>query len=384
MLKIVADNNIPYVAEVFSGLGEVRTVLGRRMSAEIVADADLLLTRSTVKVNEALLDGSRVRFVATATAGVEHVDQHYLAGRGIAFASARASNANSVAEYISAALLVLAERGGYELAGKRIGVVGCGNVGSRVVTKARALGMTVLENDPPLAGRTGDPRYVAIEEILAADFVTLHVPLARQGPDATFHMVDERFLSAMKDGAVLINSSRGPVVAEDDLQRAIRSGRLSGVVLDVWDGEPNVSAELIEMADIATPHIAGHSFDGKVAGTEMVYAAACRFLGVKPSVNVREMTPEPPAPHLTVDGQGAQEEIVRGIVQEVYDIQADDARLRAMLDEPAAQRANFFDSLRKNYPVRREFHNTALTFRNCPQAARVTLIGLGFQTADSG
>ena len=382
MLNITADNNIPYVTEVFSHLGNVRTLLGRQMSAEAVADADLLLTRSTVKVNEGLLEGSRVRFVATATAGVEHVDQQYLRRRGIAFASAPGSNANSVAEYVAAALLVLAGRGGHELEGRTVGVVGCGNVGSRVVAKARALGMGVVENDPPLARQTGDARYRPIEEALAADVVTLHVPLTREGPDATFHMVDGAFLSAMKPGAVLINASRGAVVAEPELKGAIQSARLSAVVLDVWEGEPHVNAELLEVVDIGTAHIAGHSFDGKAAGTAMVYQAACDFLGVEPAMDVRQMMPEPLVPRLTASGDGSEEAIIGRAVRQVYDITADDARMRGVLTEPEDRRAAFFDSLRKNYPVRREFFNTRLKMDAFPAGARARLLALGFREDD--
>ena len=378
----MADKNIPYVREAFASLGSVRTVSGGEMSAEVVADADLLLTRSTITVDEQLLGRSRARFVATATAGVEHVDQEYLARRGIEFASAPGSNANSVAEYVAEALLVLAERGGWSVAGKTIGVVGVGNVGSRIVQKARALGVSVLENDPPLARRTGESRFVDIREIVKADVVTLHVPLTREGRDATYHMVDAAFLGEMKPGAVLINAARGPVVVEEDLKRAIKSGRLAAVVLDVWDNEPEVSTELLEMVDIGTPHIAGHSLDGKVAGTAMVYEAACRFLGVEPTVDVRTFLPPPEVPEIIVDGGGDPEAIVRATATQVYNVLDDDARLREISAVPPAERGEFFASLRRNYPVRREFYNTALSFRDCPQQARTALLRLGFRDAD--
>ena len=378
----MADKNIPYVREAFASLGSVRTVSGGEMSAEVVADADLLLTRSTITVDEQLLGRSRARFVDTATAGVEHVDQEYLARRGIEFASAPGSNANSVAEYVAEALLVLAERGGWSVAGKTIGVVGVGNVGSRIVQKARALGVSVLENDPPLARRTGESRFVDIREIVKADVVTLHVPLTREGRDATYHMVDAAFLGEMKPGAVLINAARGPVVVEEDLKRAIKSGRLAAVVLDVWDNEPEVSTELLEMVDIGTPHIAGHSLDGKVAGTAMVYEAACRFLGVEPTVDVRMFLPPPEVPEIIVDGGGDPEAIVRATATQVYNVLDDDARLREISAVPPAERGEFFASLRRNYPVRREFYNTALSFRDCPQQARTALLRLGFRDAD--
>jgi len=378
---IVADDNIPYVRQVFSALGQVRTVRGRSLSPEQVADAELLLTRSTVKVNEALLAGSRVRFVATATVGTDHVDTAYLQSRGIAFASAAGSNANSVAEYVMAALLALAQRHGWQLAGRSIGVIGVGNVGSRVVAKARALGMRPVQNDPPLARSTGDPRYRPLEEALDCDIVTLHVPLTREGPDATWHMADGRFFAAMRPGAVFVNSSRGAVVAQQDLKAAIRAGRLGAVVLDVWEGEPEVDTELLSMVQIGTPHIAGHSLDGKAAGTQMVYEAACRFLGVEPTEDVRRYLPPPSVPSLTVRGPGEAQDIVARTVARVYDVTADDARMRGLLRVPEGQRAGLFDRLRRERPDRREFYNTELRFVDCPEQARQALLGLGFRQA---
>jgi len=274
--------------------------------------------------------------------------------------------------------LVLAHKEGRELAGGSIGVIGVGNVGSRVIKKARALGMTVVENDPPLARQTGDPRYRSLEEALACDVVTLHVPLTREGPDATWHMAGRSFFERMRRGAVFFNSSRGAVMVEQDLKEAMGSGRLGAVVLDVWEGEPAIDPAMVEMADIATPHIAGHSLDGKAAGTQMIYEAACRFLGVAPTQDARRYLPPPQVPRLKVTGPGTARDIVRRTVCRIYDIMADDARLREILRVPTEKRGQFFDGLRRNYPVRREFYNTALSFEGCPQAARAALLGLGF------
>ena len=214
MVLIIADDNIPYADKLFATLGEMRTFPGRELTADVVAEADLLLTRSTIKVNEELLAGSRARFVATATIGTDHVDLPYLAARGIEFTNAAGSNANSVAEYIAEGLLALADKGGWEPAGRSIGVIGAGNVGSRVAQKARALGMRVVENDPPLARATGEARYRPLEEALHCNVVTMHVPLTRDGEDATYHMVDGAFLKRLRPGALFFNSARGAVVAQ--------------------------------------------------------------------------------------------------------------------------------------------------------------------------
>jgi len=381
--NIVADKNIPYAPEAFGTLGEVRTLVGRDITAADVRDADLLIIRSTLKVNRALLEGSRVRFVATATIGTDHVDLDYLAGQRIEFASAAGSNANSVAEWVSAALLVTAGRRGFRLAGRSIGVVGVGNVGSRVVKKAEALGITVVQNDPPLARETGDARYRSLEDALGCDVVTFHVPLTREGQDATYHMADRALFQRMRPGAVLVNSSRGAVVVEQDLREALRSGHISASLHDVWEGEPELSPETVAAADVATPHIAGHSFDGKVAGTAMVYEAACGFLGVEPSVDVLSLRPPPEVPQLVVRGGAEPEDVVRETVLQVYDIRKDDAAVREMAQLPDAERGEAFASYRRNYPVRREFYNIALCFEDCPAAARETLLGLGFRETGS-
>jgi erythronate-4-phosphate dehydrogenase len=380
-LKIVADQNIPYVVQTFSGLGEVRIMQGREMRATDVRDADLLLVRSTIKVNRQLLEGSRVRFVATATIGFDHVDTDYLSARGIGFASAAGSNANSVAEYVACALLEIAERQGTILAGKSLGVVGVGNVGSKVVRKAEALGMNVVQNDPPRARASGDPRYRPLDEALACDFVTFHVPLTREGPDATYRMVNAALLSRIKKEAVLLNSSRGNVVVEDDLKAALRSGHLSAAILDVWADEPHVDAEMIKLATIGTPHIAGYSLDGKVAGTAMVYKAACEFFGIKPTVDVRSFLPPPQLPRLAVGGCGAPEKLVRDTVRRLYDIRKDDAQMRTLVGLSEGERAKAFDNLRRTYRDRREFFNTVLVFESCPLQVQQILLGLGFSKA---
>lgn len=377
-MKIIADENIPFVREVFGTLGEVRTVQGREVGPQDVADAELLMVRSVTGVDRDLLEGSAVRFVGTATIGTDHVDLDYLESRGIGFTSAAGSNANSVAEYVVSALLALAEKGGFDLAGRSIGVVGVGNVGSRVVRKVRALGMEPVLNDPPLARQTENQAYRPLGEALLCDFVTMHVPLTHEGQDATARMVDRDFIGRMQAGGVFLNTSRGGVVDEVELRAALRTGELSAAVLDVWEGEPQIDPALLDLADIGTPHIAGYSLDGKVAGTRMIYEAACEFLGREPGIDVTSLLPDPAVPELVVRDAGSLEETVRRAVFGVYDVRQDDARLREMIDLGAAERAAHFDGLRRNYPVRREFYNTGLRFEDCPEQARTALLGLGF------
>jgi len=379
-MKIVADQNIPFVKECFSSLGEVVLVSGRQITPALIRDADALLVRSITKVDKDLLAGSRVQFVATATIGFEHVDRDYLTANEIGFASAPGSNANSVAEYITAALLALGRKYKFRLEGKSIGIVGVGNVGSRVEKKCRALGMKAVLNDPPLARQTGDAKYRPLEELFDCDFITLHTPLTKEGPDKTYHLADERFFASLKNGAVFLNTSRGKVHDEAALKSAMKAGRLRAVVLDVWETEPNVDSWLLRYVDISTPHIAGYSFDGKVVGMLMVYEALCRHFGLKTVHTAAEFLPDPAVPEIRITEQQDSEQIIHHTVQQVYAIHRDDFNMREILLQPKEQRGAFFDNLRKNYPIRREFQNTAVLLADTQSPLARKLEGIGFRT----
>jgi len=378
-MRIIADANIPYVREAFGAIGAIQTVPGRQIDPELVRSADILLVRSVTHVGPELLDGSRVRFVGTATIGTDHVDEAYLRDRGITFASAPGSNATSVAEYVVAALLVLGQRYGFALSGRTIGVIGVGNVGSRVVRMAEALGMRVLRNDPPLARSTGDPQYRPIESLFEADILTLHVPLTRQGPDATWEMVDARFLECVKPGAILMNTSRGAVVEEAALHQALRTGRLAAAVVDTWRGEPNINAALLQDVAIGTPHIAGYSLDGKVNATAMLYEAVCAWLGIEPTWQASSVLPAPEPARIHASADGDPDRSVHEVVRCVYDIVRDDQALRRMLEMPETQRGEYFDRLRATYPVRREFFNVEVIVPDDAYGLANRLAGLGFR-----
>jgi erythronate-4-phosphate dehydrogenase len=377
-MKIVADENIPYVQQCFSSIGDVRALSGREMGREAVAEADVLLVRSITRVNADLLAGSRVRFVGTATIGVDHIDVDFLKGSNIGFASAPGSNANSAAEYVIAALLEIAHDHQIQWQGASIGIIGVGNVGSRVAKKCTALGMKTRLNDPPLQRQTGNQKYLGVEELFDCDFITLHTPLTFQGPDKTFHLADHRFFQSLKPGCVFVNASRGAVVDSNALKAAIRAKKLKAVVLDVWENEPKIDIELLEMVDIGTPHIAGYSLDGKVGGMIMIYKAACKYFGLEPEFEIGDFLPEPDAAELQLDIQGDSQNKLRAIVRKVYDIRADDRKLRQVDNRPAEKRGAYFDGLRKNYPVRREFHNTRVIVNDIHTEFANTLSGIGF------
>lgn len=391
IMKIVADENIPFVAECFSSIGEVEVVPGREITPSIIAHADILLVRSVTKVDSKLLANSKVRFVATATIGTDHIDVGYLSQNHIGFASAPGSNANSAAEYVIAALLEVAGKHNINLEGKSIGIIGVGNVGSRVAKKCSALGMKVKLNDPPLQRQTGDPKYLPIEGLFDCHFITLHTPLTFKGIDKTFHLADERFFRSLKDRCIFLNTSRGAVVDSSALKATIKSGRLRAIVIDVWENEPDIDTELLEMIDIGTPHIAGYSLDGKIAGTIMIYKAVCSYFGFKVKFNVSSFLPAPDIPQLRINpDRGSEQAILQEVVTKIYNIKEDDTRLREILNIPEKKRGQFFDNLRKNYPVRREFQNTQIVLETtCGGSRKVgsqsiakKLAGIGFKVSD--
>jgi len=379
-MKIVADGNIPFVEACFSHLGEIQVVQGRQITPATVADADVLLVRSVTAVDRRLLEGSRVRFVATATIGFEHVDVDYLQGRGIGFASAPGSNANSVAEYVVAALLSVGQKHRIVLEGRSIGIVGVGNVGRRVAAKCAALGLRTVLNDPPLARQTGDSKYRPLDEVFDCDFVTLHTPLTKEGPDLTFHLADRAFFERLGPGTVFLNTSRGGVHDTAALKVAMAQGRLKAVVLDVWENEPTIDQDLLRKVDLSTPHIAGYSLDGKIAGLIMIYQATCRHLGEEPIHEVAEFLPPPAVPTIRLTHIDLPEqEVIHQTVQQVYAIGRDDFNTREILMAPAQTRGAFFDDLRKNYPVRREFQNTTVIVDAPENQLSRKLTGIGFQ-----
>jgi erythronate-4-phosphate dehydrogenase len=372
-MKIIADGNIPFVEEAFAEFGEVVIVPGRSISRDMLLDASLLLVRSITTVDRALLNDTSIKFVATATIGVDHIDILYLTSKSIGFASAPGSNAQSVAEYVGTALAHLSHTLGFELGKKVLGIIGVGNVGSRVTKVAEALGMTCLLNDPPRQRAENGNGFVSLDEVLEkCDIVTLHVPLIESGIDKTAHMVNDDFINKMKPGAILINSSRGKVVDE----QAVRNHRekLGGLVLDVWAHEPSISCETLDLATIATPHIAGYSFDGKVRGTEMIYEAACDYFHKEKTWNGQAHVGI--KPEKTIDVRTSAAPILKAIEQ-AYPIMSDDTRLRKIKDEQ--NRGAYFDSLRKNYTKRLEFrHFEVLCSNEQKNTAIPVLSELGF------
>ena len=374
-MKIIADENIPCVEQAFASLGEVTLLPGRGMQPRQVRDADILLVRSVTRVDRALLEGSCVRFVGSATIGFDHVDRAYLQQCGIGFATAPGCNATSAAEYVVSALLVLAGEQGLDLSGKTAGIIGCGNVGSRVRRKLSALGMRCLVNDPPLQALGGHDDFVTLDEVLQADVVTVHVPYTRDGNYPTHHLFDERTLRRLRPGTWFINTSRGAVTDNPALETLLAGRDDLSVVLDVWEGEPGINTSLLQRVDLGTPHIAGYSLDGKLRGTEMIYRSACEWFGHTGRWQAADYLPDGSV--IACNEAGITDRL-RAAVFSVYDIRADDARLRAMLALPAGKQPAYFDRLRKEYPVRREFSATSVLLDDADCSCEQGLRGLGF------
>jgi len=356
-MKIVVDQKIPYIDSAFGGIATLVKLDSGSINNSTVQNADALVVRSETKVNEGLLTGSKVSFVGTATIGIDHIDSEFLFTHGIKFASAPGCNANAVVQYVFSILFTIAEKKKFLLKDKTLGVVGSGNVGSKVARIARAIGMDVMENDPPLQRSIGDSKFVSLDDVMGADIVTLHVPLTSQGSDPTFHLFDGKQIARMKPGSILINSSRGAVVKGEALTNALSSGKLSAAALDVWEHEPNIDLELLRLCAIGTPHIAGYSIDGKVNATRMIYQAFCQHFNLSPEWDSSTIIPQPKNPIIEVHENASDEETLSKVIKCCYDAEKDDKNLRNILSLLPDQRAKFFKQLRGNYNFRHEFSN---------------------------
>lgn len=372
-IRIVADENIPFAKEAFSTIGEVTLAKGRSITRDLLKHADALAVRSVTKVDEALLNGTPVKFVTTATIGYDHIDRAYLDRAGIGFASAPGSNANSVGEYITSAVLAVGETNGIDWRGKTIGIIGVGNVGSNVAKKAAALGLIPVLNDPPLADSTGDTKYRPLEEVLAADIITIHTPLEKNGAYPTAGLANDAFFDRIKKCTLFINSSRGKVTVQSALRKALSRGAVRFAVQDVFDNEPAVTDADVAGVTYITPHIAGYSYDGKVNGTAMNYASICAHFGLAASWDFRASLPKTIVPTAHTAALPVQRSLWEA-VRQLYDIRDDDKALRAVLAADG-DTAKGFDDLRKQYRVRREFMHTRVS---AAAEAKDALAGLGF------
>ena len=373
-MKIVCDNKIPYLKGVLEPYAEVVYLPGAQTTPDVVRDADALVTRTRTICNEALLKGSAVKVIATATIGYDHIDTKWCEQNGIAWENAPGCNSWSVKQYIASVLCVLAQKHGFSLEGTTLGVVGVGNVGSKVAEVASLLGMKVLLNDPPRARKEGPEAFVSLDEIMhECDIITVHVPLQKEGEDATWHLFDEARLAALEPRQILINSSRGSVVDNRALKDVLKAGGIKGAVLDVWEGEPTLDEELVNLLDISTMHIAGYSADGKANGTSMSVQTLARHLGLPLTTWRAEGIPAPVQPlefSLDASGKSLQQVLSEAILY-TYDVRDDSNLLRENLSD--------FERLRGDYRIRREFTAFSVRLQGETPEMKETLKKIGFK-----
>ena len=376
-MKIIIDNKIPYIKGALERFAEVVYLPGNLTTREAVKDADALVTRTRTLCNKETLEGSRVRFIATATIGFDHIDTRYCKAAGIKWVNAPGCNAESVNQYIASGLFSWAKRKNLALKDKTIGIVGVGQVGSRVAKTCEILGMNVLLNDPPRERAEGSSQFVPLQAIQQqADIISFHVPLNREGADRTYHMVSGVFLNGLKRKPLLINTCRGEVFDTGAVYRAREADDIAGLIIDCWENEPELGLALLNRVDFGTPHIAGYSRDGKANGTRVSVRAISKFFGL----GIDDWEPAgiepPPNPVIELDGTNqAGEEILAQAVFSTYDIAVDDATLR--------ENTHLFEQLRGDYPVRREFTAYSVKVLNVAPGIRKKLEKLGFRIQET-
>ncbi|NOH54936.1 4-phosphoerythronate dehydrogenase [Vibrio coralliilyticus] len=372
-MKILIDENMPYAEQLFSQLGEVVLKSGRTLSADDLVDVDALMIRSVTKVNAELISqANRLKFVGTATAGMDHVDQALLKEKGIFFTAAPGCNKVGVAEYAFSVMMVLAQQQGFSVFDKTVGIIGAGQVGSYLQQCLEGIGIKVLINDPPKQAAGDERHFTPLDALLEqADIITTHTPITRDGDFPTHHLINEDVLNKLRSDQILINAARGPVVDNTALKARLRKQDGFIAALDVFEFEPEVDMELLPLLAFATPHVAGYGLEGKARGTTMIFNSFCEFLNNDLRAHASELLPTAPVPELVLD-RAWEEATLHNLTQLVYDVRKDDALFRREISQPGA-----FDLMRKNYWDRREY--SAVTLRGNAEANLQPLAKLGFQ-----
>ncbi|MEE4178678.1 MAG: 4-phosphoerythronate dehydrogenase [Bacteroides sp.] len=372
MLKIVADNKIPFLKGALEPVAQVVYLPGAAISQEDLMDADALIVRTRTLCNARLLEGTSVKFIASATIGHDHIDKDYCQRNNITWTNAPGCNAGSVVQYMSSALGHIIRHTDTSFEKTTLGVIGAGHVGGSLAALARVLGIKTLINDPPRARAEGQGGFCSLEELLEqSDVVSLHVPLNTGMPDKTFHLADKAFFEKMKEGAWFINTSRGEVTETGALIEAIRSWKLSGAIVDVWENEPKIDQELLSLTTVATPHIAGYSADGKAKGTATSVRALSRFFSLGLDGWTPQAIPMPASALLSLPPKvESKEDIFFLLSLQAYNIFADD---RALRQDPSS-----FERLRGDYPIRREPHALKVRAFNQSKETQAFIHALGY------
>ena len=368
-MKLVIDENIAYIRETFAGYGEIVLSHGRKITNELLKDADVLIVRSITNVNAELLQNTNVKFVGTATIGTDHIDKEYLKQNNIAFADAKGCNADAVTEYVYTAISKFLVESGTPSEGVKLGVIGRGNIGGRVVKLAPYLGLKLLVNDPPLQRQGVKYPFVDLQTALSADILTIHTPLYKSGIDKTLHLINSDNIGRTQNIRFLINASRGET-AETFALTELTKERKIPLCLDVWENEPKINSELLGLSRFASPHIAGYTLEGKINGTMMMKKALDKFINYSDTFTL--LPPLVEDSRIQLQSNKPIIEILYEASRFVYKIEKDTEILKQAAGMPAEESGKYFDSLRRNYELRREFTN--YTIELLPynaQAARV-------------
>lgn len=375
-IKIAVDDKIPFLKGIFESHAEINYFKGSAIENSKIKNTDALIIRTRTLCNSHLLNNTEVKLITTATIGYDHIDTIYCKEHDIKWVNAPGCNSTSVMQYIASALFTFAEEKNVDLSTKTIGIVGVGNVGGKVARLCRAIGMKVLLNDPPRERLEGANEFVSLDEIKSSsDIITFHVPLTAEGKDKTYHIADETFFSGIPKGTVIINTSRGPVIKTTALVSAIRKSVISYAVLDVWENEPYLDRQLLELVNIATPHIAGYSADGKANGTAVCVNSINEYfnLGLPENWYPDQVPPPLNEQELEIDCTGmSYQQIFSQVILHTYNIKRDDLLLRKSPGK--------FEHLRDEYPVRREFQAYKVILSNAEPEIIKKIKMLGFQT----
>ncbi len=373
-LKIIADDKIPFLEGILEPLTDISYLPPSQITKEAVKDADALFVRTRTICNSELLEKSKVKFIATATIGFDHIDAVYCEAKGINWINAPGCNSSSVQQYVASALLTLAKQKNIQLDSKTIGIVGVGNVGAKIERIAKIFGMKILLNDPPRERNEGNGKFVSLDYLVdKSDIITFHVPLNMNGIDKTFHLADEIFFEKFNKSKIIINTSRGEIVETNTLKKAVKNNKVVACVLDVWESEPNIDNELLKFVDIATPHIAGYSVEGKANGTAICVNGLNEFfdLGLEPNWYPKGLPSPGRSNKINVDCNGkSKQEVIRECITSTYNIVEDDKQLKKSVED--------FEKRRAEYPVRREFNYYYVHLTNADEVIFSAIGELGF------
>lgn len=353
-MKIIADENIIFAQEVFSKYGELHLVPGRAITNSILKDADVLLIRSVTNVNEELLKNTKVKFVGTATIGTDHIDEKYLVQNDIYFTSAQGCNSYAVAEYVITAFALWCSEYNKSYKDIKFGIVGFGNIGTILYKFLFALGVQVIINDPPKSLIDNNHQYSTLDNVLKCDVISFHVPLNKGGVNNTIHLLNKENLDRINNEALIINSSRGPVVDNSAMLNKLKTNKLINCVLDVWENEPDILPELLDYIYLGTPHIAGYTYEGKVNGTKILFEKFCDYFSIDDAFNIKENR-KPDT--LCMEDTSEIEYQLQKLTQKIYDIKSDHNYFIKSLKNNLTEIPQRFDILRKEFKLRNEFSN---------------------------